>query len=131
MVSVIHMVSPQGVRLAKGLLWSPVVRSILVALTFAALVSSAGAFSSGCGGARAPTVATGQVRFVISPDTARIYTDEHFVGTARVLDVRPAEFRVGPRRFTITADGHFPHDLEVELTPGTTVVEVSLRPVPP
>lgn len=83
-----------------------------------------------CGGARAPPPATGEVRFVISPDTARVYTDDHFVGTARVLDVRPAEFRVGPRRFTITADGHFPHDLEVNLTPGTTVVEIALRPIP-
>lgn len=87
--------------------------------------------SAGCGGSRASTEATGQVRFVITPETARIYTDEHFVGTARVLSVRPADFRVGPRRFTITADGYFPHDLEVELVPGTTTVEVSLRPVPP
>lgn len=99
--------------------------AFLIAPLFAALLSA------GCGGSRAPTTATGQVRFVITPDVARVYTDDHFVGTARVLDVQPAEFRVGPRRFTITADGYFPHDLEVDLTPGTTVVEIGLRPVPP
>lgn len=98
-------------------------RSSLFALALLATV--------GCGGSRPSTEATGEVRFVIEPETARVYTDEHFVGTARVLSVRPESFRVGPRRFTITADGYFPHDLEVELVPGTTTVEVSLRPVPP
>lgn len=102
------------------------VRSLIVPFVALSLVLTAG-----CGGARAPTTATGQVRFVITPDVARIYTDDHFVGTARVLDAQPAEFRVGPRRFTITAEGYFPHDIEVDLTPGTTVVEIGLRPVPP
>ena len=88
-------------------------------------------FASGCGGGRGAVAATGQVRFVVQPETARIYTDEHFVGTARVLAERPEEFRAGPRRFTLTADGYFPHDLEVEIVPGTTTVEVRLRPVPP
>jgi len=86
---------------------------------------------AGCGAARPVTAATGEVRFRISPESARVYTDEHFVGTARVLDIRPAAFRVGPRRFTITADGYFPHDLTVDLTQGTTTVEISLRPIPP
>ncbi len=97
------------------------------------LISSllVGSLLAGCGAARPAAAPTGEVRFRISPETARVYTDEHFVGTARVLDVRPADFRVGPRRFTITADGYFPHDLTVEIAQGTTTVEISLRPIPP
>ena len=87
--------------------------------------------ASGCGAGRGAAPATGSVRFVVVPETARIYTDDHFVGTARVLAERAEEFRAGPRRFTLTADGYFPHDLEVEVVPGTTTVEIRLRPVPP
>lgn len=83
-------------------------------------------------GATTPTAApSAEVRFVVEPDTARIYTDGHFVGAARVLAARAESFRAGPRQFTITADGYFPHDLEVDLAPGTTTIEVSLRPIPP
>jgi hypothetical protein len=85
---------------------------------------------SACAGAPRP-VGNAQVRFVLEPDTARVYTDERFLGAARVIAVRPIELRAGPRRFTITADGYFPHDLEVDLPPGLTTIRVSLRPVPP
>lgn len=85
---------------------------------------------AGCGGApHAP--ARAQVRFLIEPESARVYADDRFVGSARVLAVRPAPFRAGPRRFTITADGYFPHDLEVDLPPGETTIRVRLRPIPP
>jgi hypothetical protein len=85
--------------------------------------------SAGCGGAQRAEPRA-EVRFVIVPETARVYTDERFVGSARVLAQRPAQFRRGPRRFTITADGHFPHDLEVDLPQGTTTIDIRLRPVP-
>lgn len=84
---------------------------------------------AGCG-ARQSAPAQGEVRFELEPDTARVYTDERFVGGARVLAQRPARFRTGTRRFSVTADGYFPHDLEVEVVPGTTTVRVSLRPIP-
>lgn len=100
-------------------------RALIVSLILGSLCASA------CGAARPAVAVTGEVRFRITPETARVYTDEHFVGTARVLYLRPAEFRVGPRRFTITADGYFPHDLTVDLAEGTTTVEISLRPIPP
>jgi hypothetical protein len=87
-------------------------------------------FAQGCAGAPRPQESA-RVRFVITPDTARVYTDDQFVGGARVLAARPAAFRPGPRRLTIMADGHFPHDLELDLEPGTTTVEIRLRPVPP
>lgn len=86
---------------------------------------------AGCGGARSSGGGRAQVRFLIEPDSARVYTDERFVGGARVLAARPPSFRSGPRRFTITADGYFPHDVEVDLPPGTTTIRLSLRPIPP
>ena len=86
--------------------------------------------ASACAGAPRP-VESAQVRFVLEPSSARVYTDERFLGAARVVAVRPVELRTGPRRFTIVADGYFPHDLETDLAPGLTTIRVSLRPVPP
>ncbi|MFN9813794.1 MAG: hypothetical protein ACK6CU_29635 [Deltaproteobacteria bacterium] len=88
------------------------------------------ALLAGCAGAPSPA-GSAQVRFVLDPETARVYTDERFLGAARVLAVRPIQLRVGPRRFTITAEGYFPHDLEVELPAGLTTIRVRLRPIPP
>ena len=82
-----------------------------------------------CAGAPQPAQ-TAEVRLIIEPATARVYTDERFVGGARVLATRAVSFRAGPRRLTITADGFFPHDLDLDLPPGTTTVRVALRPIP-
>lgn len=90
----------------------------------------AASMAAGCGGAQR-TQERARVRFVITPDNARVYADERFVGSARVLARRPFQARPGPRRFTVTADGYFPHDLELDLPSGTTTVEIRLRPVPP
>lgn len=87
-------------------------------------------FVIGCGGGRPAAGARAQVRFELSPDTARVYTEDRFIGSARVLAHRPAEFRTGPRQLTITAEGYFPHDLEVDLPEGTTTIRVSLRARP-
>lgn len=100
-------------------------RRAIALLTLAATVAI-----SSCAGAPRPSERA-RVRFAIEPAAARVYSDERFVGSARVLAARPAEFRPGIRRFTITADGHFPHDLELDLPAGTTTIEIRLRPVPP
>lgn len=86
--------------------------------------------AAACGGPQraAPPA---QVRFVIEPQTARVYVEDRFVGAARVLARRPQEFPPGRRHFTVTADGHFPHDVEVDLPSGLTTIRLSLRPVPP
>ena len=99
-------------------------------LLFALAVSTVASIV-GCGATTPSAAPSAQVRFVVEPDTARVYTDGHFVGAARVLSASPELFRAGPRQFTITADGYFPHDLEVDLAPGTTTIEISLRPIPP
>lgn len=88
------------------------------------------ALAAGCAGApRARERA--EVRFFVEPTTARVYADDRFVGAARVLARRPEAFPPGPRRFTITAPDHFPHDVEVDLPSGETVIRLRLRPVPP
>jgi hypothetical protein len=72
-----------------------------------------------------------RLRVVADTAEASVYVDERFAGSARVLDVRPKAFSEGEHRVTVTAPGHFPHDLSVDLVPGTTTVRIELRPVPP
>ncbi len=87
-------------------------------------------FALGCGAARPqPTPDRAQIRFVIVPDTARIYTDGHYVGLARVLD-HGVSFAPGPRQFALEADGYFPHDLALDLPSGETEVRIILRAIP-
>ncbi|MEC7525616.1 MAG: hypothetical protein VYE22_37385 [Myxococcota bacterium] len=86
--------------------------------------------AASCGGAQRGA-APAQVRFLIQPPTARVYVEDRFVGAARVLARRPQEFPPGVRHFSITADGHFPHDVEVDLPSGLTTIRLTLRPVPP
>jgi hypothetical protein len=86
---------------------------------------------AGCGAAQVRQTEPAQVRFIVEPPTARVYADDRFVGAARVLARRPPTFAPGLRHFTVTADGYFPHDVEIELPSGTTTVRLRLRPVPP
>jgi hypothetical protein len=94
-----------------------------------ALVMAIAIVVASCGGAQVRQEPA-QVRFVLEPDTARVYVEDRFVGAGRVLARRPASFTPGIRYITITADGYFPHDLEMDLPSGTTTVRVSLRPIP-
>ena len=100
-------------------------------LAWAGAIAALAMTNAGCGGSAPSTAPSAEVRFVIEPDTARVYTDGHFVGAARVLSARAESFRAGPRQFTITAAGYFPHDRAVDLAPGATTIEISLRPIPP
>jgi hypothetical protein len=83
-----------------------------------------------CGGAKpAPTKAS-RLRVVAEPETATVQVDERFVGAARVVAARPVTLSAGKHRLTVEAPGYFPHDLEVEVAPGVTTVEIKLRAVP-
>ena len=86
---------------------------------------------AGCYGSSVQTPRIARLRMVIEPDDARVYANGRFLGSARRLAAEPKELRPGVRYLTIEAPGHFPHDLRVDLPPGTTTIEVALRPVPP
>ena len=85
---------------------------------------------SACGASQ-PGAEAASLRVVAEPEMARVYVDDRFIATARRLAVRPAPLRTGVHFVTITADGYFPHDVEVDLPAGETTVEISLRAVPP
>ena len=72
-----------------------------------------------------------KLQVIAEPEEARVYVDERFVASARVLAQRPRELRAGAHRVTITAPGYFPHDVAVDLPSGTTTIRISLRAVPP
>ena len=82
-----------------------------------------------CGGGPRPTPAGLQV--IAVPADARVYVDGRFVASARVLAHRAHRLPAGVHQITISAPGYFPHDLETELPPGVSTIEISLRPVPP
>jgi len=84
----------------------------------------------GCG-ATQPVREQARVRFILEPANARVYVEDRFVGAGQVLSRRPERFAPGPRHFTVTAQGHFPHDVEVDLPSGLTTIRLSLRAVPP
>ncbi len=72
-----------------------------------------------------------KLRVIAEPEHMRVYVDERFVASARVLAQRPRELRPGRHRLTFQAPGYFPHDVAVDLPPGTTTIRISLRPIPP
>lgn len=72
-----------------------------------------------------------KLQVIAQPEDARVYVDERFIASARVLAQRPRELRAGSHRVTITAPGYFPHDVAVDLPSGTTTIRISLRQVPP
>jgi hypothetical protein len=88
------------------------------------------AVAAACG-ATAPPREQAQLRIVAEPATASIYVDDRFVATARRIARRPEPLRIGVHHVTVSAPGHFPHDLELDLPAGLTTVDVSLRPIPP
>jgi len=95
----------------------------------AALLGLALLGASGCYQQTRPEPAKLQV--IAQPEEARVYVDEAFVASARVLEGRPRRIRPGRHRITITAPGHFPHDVEVDFPAGTTTIRIALRPIPP
>ncbi|MDB4985867.1 MAG: hypothetical protein JWN04_1045 [Myxococcaceae bacterium] len=84
-----------------------------------------------CAATPRPDPKTAGLRTVVEPASAIVQVDEHFVGAARVLDKRPAPLLPGKHRVTVEAPGYFPHDLEVDLAPGVTTVDLKLRKTPP
>lgn len=86
---------------------------------------------SGCAGTQHPDPKTAGLRTIVEPPAALVQVDESFVGAARVLDKRPERLLPGKHRVTVEAPGYFPHDLELDLAPGVTTIELKLRKMPP
>jgi len=91
------------------------------------LVSWAG---SGCYSSM-PVAQVAKLRVVAEPETTTVYIDDHYVGTARVLAARPKTLTPGVKFITFRAPDYFPHDVKVDLPPGTTTIEMKLRRIPP
>lgn len=88
-------------------------------------------WAAGCYGSqvRGPKVA--RLKVIAEPEDARVYANGQYLGAARVLEKRPKELRPGVRYITVKAPGYFPHDIRVDLPPGTSTLEIELRPIPP
>ena len=84
---------------------------------------------SGCMHAPPPPVAKLMVNAV--PDTTTVYVNGQYAGSARVLAVKAKELKPGVTYVTFKAPGHFPHDVRLRLPPGTTTIDMKLRPIPP
>ena len=106
------------------------VRSWFVRGKWMLCVASLALGSLGCAARQHPNTKTAGLRTVVEPPGAIVQVDEHFVGAARVLDKRPAPLEPGKHRVTVEAPGYFPHDLEVDLAPGVTTVNLKLRKTP-
>ncbi len=72
-----------------------------------------------------------RLRVIAVPESAAVYVDGRFAGSARLIARRPVAFPPSTRHVTVQADGYFPHDVEIELRPGITTMRVALRAVPP
>ncbi len=72
-----------------------------------------------------------RLEVIATPSNASVYLDGHYFGRARVLAAEPKALIPGMHLMTVTADDYFPHDMELDLPPGTTTVEIELRPIPP
>ena len=51
-----------------------------------------------------------RLQVVSEPETARVFVDERFVGSGRILSREPKALPTGPHRVSIEAPGFFPHD---------------------
>jgi len=72
-----------------------------------------------------------RLRVVATPPDASVYIDGHYFARATVLSQEPKALAPGAHLMTITADDHFPHDMELNLARGVTTITIELRPVPP
>jgi hypothetical protein len=98
------------------------VRAVAVALALIAM-------SCAKPGTVAPEPA--RLKVIATPADASVYIDGHYFGRATVLSQEPKALAPGVHLMTVTADDHFPHDMELDLPPGVTTLTIELRQVPP
>lgn len=71
-----------------------------------------------------------QLRVIAEPETASVYVNDQFVGSARALAQRPKPMPPGVKFVTFQAPGYFPHDVRLDLPAGETTVRIKLRAIP-
>ena len=77
---------------------------------------SASTLSTGLiSGGSVPRRGPASLRVVAAPANARVYVDDLFVGSARLLARRPKTLPPGEHFVTIRASGYFPHDLRLDM----------------
>ena len=72
-----------------------------------------------------------RLKVIATPPDASVYIDGHYFGRATVLSHEPKALAPGVHLMTVTAEDHFPHDMELDLPRGTTTLTIELRPIPP
>lgn len=70
------------------------------------------------------------LRVIAEPESASVYVNDQFIGSARVLANRPKSMRPGVKFITFQAPDFFPHDVRLDLPAGETTVRIKLRPIP-
>jgi PEGA domain-containing protein len=85
-----------------------------------------------CASSPAPRpAARGTLQVRCQPADAEVYVDDHFAGNCSVMQRRPLQHTVGPRRMEIRRPGFFTEYRTVNVaTNQTSAVQVSLRAVP-
>jgi len=88
-------------------------------------------YAGGCAKSQVVAPEPARLKVVATPINASVYVDGHYFGRATVLREEPKALPPGPHLMTVQADDHFPHDMELDLPPGLTTINIDLRPVPP
>jgi hypothetical protein len=100
-----------------------IVRALLLGLSLLVL--------SACAGTQTRGGPPAELRVVAEPASAIVQVNERYVGSAHVLEKKPAKLEPGLKHITVEAPGYFPHDFDADLPVGVTTVKIKLRPVPP
>lgn len=90
-----------------------------------------GAWVASCSSVPVRPSKSALLRVIAEPDTASVYVNDQFVGSGRLLALRPKPMRPGVKFITFQAPNYFPHDVRLELPAGETTVRIKQRPIPP
>lgn len=93
------------------------------------MVAACCALLAGCGAVARPPESARLVLKVV-PQESSVALDDVFVGRGGKLLHNALVMKPGHHRISVTANGYFPHDFEVDLPVGTTRATVKLRPIP-
>lgn len=83
-----------------------------------------------CMGASAPKERLSTLKVKAQPANTVVYVNGRFAGRAVSLQKVGKALLPGVQYVTFQAPGYFPHDVRLDLPPGETEVELSLRPIP-